>query len=147
MSRHNVFFFLYRGMWTDSLLLSSFQCRHATLLPKNGCWDSNHIPFPLCLLSNEQTNHVYGTGQFVSHRALRSGHASQFSTNESIVAEFGRALWLQATKRSICRKVCFKQLTSEKKALTRIGCRFFFFNVHMYNEFHVPDVLIVLLYV
>ena len=98
-------------MWTDSLLHSRFQCRHATLLPTNGCWDSNHIPFPLCLLSNEQTNHVYGTWQYVSHRALRSGHASQFSTNESIVAEFGWALWLQATKRSICRKVCFKRLT------------------------------------
>ena len=27
------------------------------LLPINGCLESNHIPFPLCLWSNEQTNH------------------------------------------------------------------------------------------
>ena len=98
-------------MWTYSLLHSRFQCRHATLVSTNGSWDSYHIPFPLCLWSNEQTNHVYGTWQYVSRRALGSGHASQFSKNESIVAEFGQALWLQATKRLICRKVCFKRLT------------------------------------
>ena len=111
MSLFSLCFFLCRGMWTHSLLHSRFQCRHATLLPTNGCWDSNHIPFPLCLWSNEQTSHVYGTWQYVSRRALGSGHASQFSTNESFAAEFGRALWLQATKRLICRKVCFKRLT------------------------------------
>ena len=42
---------------------------------------------------------------------LRNEHVSQFSTNQSIVAEFGRALCLQATKRLSCRKVCFKWLT------------------------------------
>ena len=41
-----------------SLLHSHFQCHHAMLLPTNGCLESNHIPFPLCLWSNEQTNHV-----------------------------------------------------------------------------------------
>ena len=25
---------------------SSFWCHHATFLPTNGCWKSNHIPFP-----------------------------------------------------------------------------------------------------
>ena len=117
-------------MWTDSLLHSRFQCRHATLLPTNGCRDSNHIPFPLCLWSNEQTNHVYRTWQYVSRRALGSGHASQFSTNEAIVAEFGRALWLQATKRLICRKVCFKRLTKfqvKKRLLPGLVVVVFFF--------------------
>ena len=40
---------------------------------------------------------------------LGSEHASQFSTNQSIVAEFRRALCFQATKRLICKKVCFKR--------------------------------------
>ena len=35
----------------------------------------------------------------MSRRALGSEHASQFWTNQSIVAEFGQALCLQATKR------------------------------------------------
>ena len=30
-----------------SLLRSRFKARHATLLPTNGCFLSNHIPFPL----------------------------------------------------------------------------------------------------
>ena len=41
--------------------------------------------------------------------ALGREHASQFSTNQSIVAEFRRALCFQATKRLICKKVCFKR--------------------------------------
>ena len=45
----------------------------------------------------------------MSRRALGSEHASQFSTNQSIVAEFRRALCFQATKRLICKKVCFKR--------------------------------------
>ena len=40
---------------------------------------------------------------------LGSEHASQFSTNQSIVAEFRLALCFQATKRLICKKVCFKR--------------------------------------
>ena len=39
--------------------------------------------------------------------ALGSEHASQFSTNQSIVAEFRRALCSQATKRLICKKSLF----------------------------------------
>ena len=39
--------------------------------------------------------------------ALGSEHASQFSTNQSIVAEFRRALCFQATKRLICKKSLF----------------------------------------
>ena len=39
-----------------------------------------------------------------------SEHSSQFSTNQSIIAEFGRALLLQVTKRLICRKVCFRRI-------------------------------------
>ena len=44
----------------------------------------------------------------MSHRVLESEHASQFLTNQSIVADFGRVLCLQAL---ICRKVHFKRLT------------------------------------
>ena len=40
--------------------------------------------------------------------ALGSEYASQFSTNQSIVAECRRVLCFQATKRLICKKVCFK---------------------------------------
>ena len=49
---------LVKFIGKGSLLHSHFLCCHATLLPTNGCWQSNHIPFPLCLRSNEQTNHV-----------------------------------------------------------------------------------------
>ena len=35
--------------------------------------------------------------------------STQFSSNQSIVAEFRRALCFQATKRLICKKVCFKR--------------------------------------
>ena len=44
----------------------------------------------------------------MSRKALGSEHASQFSTNQSIVTEFRRALCFQATKSLICKKVCFK---------------------------------------
>ena len=71
-------------------------------LHTNGCWKPNYIPFPLCLWSNEQTNHIQEIWQYVNRRALGSEHASQFSTNQSIVAEFRRALCFQATKRLIC---------------------------------------------
>ena len=58
------------------------------------------------------------------------------------------------TRRLICRKVCFKRLTKfqgeKKKRLIGPQDSYHFrlalFNVHMYDEFHVPDVLIVLLY-
>ena len=95
----------------------------------------------------------------MSRRALGSEHASQFSTNQSIVAEFRRALCYQATKRLICKKVCFKR-SRKFPVKKRFGrCRRLLpgsvgssFNVHMYwyprlicNEdyFNVPDVLIV----
>ena len=68
----------------------------------------------------------------MSRRALGSEHASQFSTNQSIVAEFGRALCLQATKRLAPQDSYQDQLV--------------LFIVHMHDEFHVPNVLIVLLY-
>ena len=57
-----------------------------------------------------------------------------------------------SNKKVIYRKVCFKRLTKfqvKKKGL--IGLQDFYqdrlvlFIVHMYDEFHVPDVLIVLL--
>ena len=90
----------------------------------------------------------------MSRRALGSEHASQFSTNQSIVAEFGRALCLQATKRLICRKFCLKRLTKfqVKKGLIAPQDSYqdqlvlFIIIVHVYDEFHVPYVLIVLLY-
>ena len=53
----------------------------------------------------------------------------------------------------ICRKVCFKRLTKfqvKKKGLIGLQDSYqdwlVLFNVDMYDEFHVPDVLIVLLY-
>ena len=55
----------------------------------------------------------------------------------------------------ICRKVCFERLTKfqvKKKTKLLIGLqdsyqdRLVLFNVHIYDELHVPDVLIVLLY-
>ena len=89
----------------------------------------------------------------MSRRALGNKHNSQFSTNQSIVAEFGWALCLQATKRLICRKVCFKRLTKfQEKKKSLIDLQDFYqdwlalFNLHRYDEFHVPDVLIVSLY-
>ena len=59
-----------------------------------------------------------------------------------------------SNEKVICRKVCFKRLTkipSEKRGFDRParllqGSVDFFFNVHTYDEFHEPDVLIVLLY-
>ena len=60
-----------------------------------------------------------------------------------------------SNEKVICRKVCFKRLTKfqVKKKKGLLGLRdsyqdqlVFFFNVHTYDEFHVPDVLIVLLY-
>ena len=85
-------------------------------------------------------------------RALGSEHASQFSTNQSIVAEFGRALCLQAKKRLICRKFCLKRSTKFQVKKGLIGPQdsyqdqLFLFIAHMHDEFHVPNVLIVLLY-
>ena len=91
----------------------------------------------------------------MSRRALGSEHASQFSTNQSIVAEFRRALCFQARKRLICKKVCFKWSTKfqVKKRFDRPGRLLpgsvgSSFNVHNYvlicnKEFNVPDVLIV----
>ena len=58
-----------------------------------------------------------------------------------------------SNEKVICRKVCFKRLTKfqvkrkEFDRPTRLlkGSVGFFFSVHMYDEFHVLDVLIVLL--
>ena len=58
-----------------------------------------------------------------------------------------------SSKKVICRRVCFKQLAKfqvKKKRFdrpTRLlpGLVGSFINVHMYDEFHVPDVLTVLL--
>ena len=92
----------------------------------------------------------------MSRRALGSEHASQFSTNQSIVAEFRRALCFQATKRLICKKVCFKRSRKfqVKKRFDRprrllpgsVGSSFNVRNVLICNEeFNVPDVLSVFL--
>ena len=59
-----------------------------------------------------------------------------------------------SNKKVICRKVCFKRLTKfqvKKKRFDRPTLqdsyqdRLVLFNMHMYDEFHVPDLLIVLL--
>ena len=56
-----------------------------------------------------------------------------------------------SNEKVVCRKVCFKRLT--KFQVKKKGCdiglqdsyqdRLVLFNVHMYDEFHVADVLIV----
>ena len=58
-----------------------------------------------------------------------------------------------SNEKVVCGKVCFKRLTKfhVKKSRFDRPSRLFqdqlvLFNVHMYDEFHVPDVLIVLLY-
>ena len=60
-----------------------------------------------------------------------------------------------SNEKVVCRKVCFKRLTKfqvKKKRFDRPTLqdsyqdRLVLFNMHMYDEFHVPDVLIVLLY-
>ena len=60
-----------------------------------------------------------------------------------------------SNEKVVCRNVCFKRLISKipsekKKGLIGLQDsyqdRLVLFNVHMYDEFHVPDVLIVLLY-
>ena len=58
-----------------------------------------------------------------------------------------------SNEKVVCRKLCFKRLTKfqVKKKKGLIGLqdsyqyRLVLFNMHMYDEFHVPDVLIVLL--
>ena len=63
-----------------------------------------------------------------------------------------------SNEKVVCRKVCFKRLTKfqvKKKGLIGLQDsyqdRLVLFNMHMYDEFHVPDVLIyvvvVLIYV
>ena len=88
----------------------------------------------------------------MSRRALGSEQASQFSTNQSIVPEFGRALCPQATKKLIAGKLfqSVNKLKLQVKIRRLIGLqdsyqdRLVLFSEIMYDEFHVPDVLIVL---
>ena len=54
-----------------------------------------------------------------------------------------------SNEKVVCRKVCFKRLTKfpvKKKGLIGLQDsyqdRLVLFNLHMYDEFHVPDVLI-----
>ena len=59
-----------------------------------------------------------------------------------------------SNEKVVCRKVCFKRLTKfqlkNKKGLIGLQDsyqdRLVLINVHMYDEFHVPDVLIMLLH-
>ena len=58
-----------------------------------------------------------------------------------------------SNEKVVCRKVCFKRLTKfpvKKEGLIGLQDsyqdRLVLFNVDMFDEFHVPDVLIVLLY-
>ena len=77
----------------------------------------------------------------MSRRALGSEHASQFSTNQSIVDEFGRALCLQATKRLTKFQVKKGLIAPQDSYQDQLV----FFIVHMHDEFHVPNVLKTLL--
>ena len=94
---------------------------------------SNHIPFPLCLWSNQQTNHVRETWLYVSRRALESEHASQFYTNQSIAA---RSVSASNKKVNFVKVLSGYQISKGKKkkkvwwaykTLTRIGCFFLTF--------------------
>ena len=114
-----------------------------------------HKRLLLCLWSNEQTKSCI--------RNLTNINEPPGAILKSIVAEFGRALCLQGTKRLICKNVCFKRLTKfqvkkkiiiinklQKKGLIGLQDsyqnRLVLFNVHRYDEFYVPDLLIVLLH-
>ena len=76
----------------------------------------------------------------MSRRALGSEHASQFSTGQSIVAEFRRALCFQAMKRLICKKVVLSGQESSKWKKDLVGLEesyqdrlvLHLINVHMY---------------
>ena len=81
------------SQWRHSLLHSRSLCCHAALLPTNGCWEPNHIPFPLCLWSNEQTNHVQKTWQHVSKRVLGSEHASQSALRFRAIFHLKLVMW------------------------------------------------------
>ena len=77
---------------------------------------SNHIPFPLCLWSNQQTNHVRETWLYVSRRArtlLNFRHINQSPL----------ALCLQATKRLILLKFVLSgyQISKWKKKKGLMG--------------------------
>ena len=103
---------------------------HIVCVTQHSSPQSNHIPFPLCLWSNEQTNHVWKTWLYVSRRALGSEHASQFEINQSIVVGSVSA----SNKNVNFVKVCFKRLSNfqvkkkkgliDLQTLTRIGCFF-----------------------
>ena len=55
-----------------------------------------------------------------------------------------------SNEKVVFRKFCFKRLKVKKKGLVGLQDsyqdRLVLFNVRMYDEFHVPDVLIVLMY-
>ena len=85
----------------------------------------------------------------MSRRALGSEHASQFEINQSIVVGSVSA----SNKNVNFVKVCFKRLSNFQVKKKRFDIptdsyedRLFLFNVHLYDEFHVPDVLIMFLY-
>ena len=86
----------------------------------------------------------------MSLRALGSEHASQFSTNESIVSEFGRALRSASNETVNLQKILFKaanKVPSEKGLIgpdDSFQDQLVLFIVHMHDEFYVPNVLIVL---
>ena len=85
----------------------------------------------------------------MSCRAL--GANTLFSFRQINQSSLNFAVLCVCKQRKGCLFVCFKRLTSEKKK-GLVGLqdsyqdRLVLFNVHMYDEFHVPDVLIVLMY-
>ena len=77
------------------------------LLPTNGCCQNRTTFLSLCVCCEG-----WRTNQSCKRNLTlcEMQGASQFLMHQYIVAEFGRALYLQATKRLICRKIC-KQWT------------------------------------
>ena len=124
--------------------------------------ESNHIPFrSLCVCCEGwRTNQSCKRNLTLceTQGARKWTRFSVFDVSINCCLRWG--LCLQATKRLICRKVCFKHAVNKfqvKKGL--IGLQdsyqhwlffwvflFVFLTLHMYNEFFVLDVLIVLLY-
>ena len=90
----------------------------------------------------------------MSRRALEANTLLSFRQINQSSLNFDGSV-SASNEKVVCRNVCFKRLISKipsekKKGLIGLQESYqdqlVLFNVHMYDEFHVPDVLIVLLY-
>ena len=79
-------------------------------LPRTYHFSQMSRPAKICMQNRYYEEQIHRVPLQSYMTSLGSEYSSQFSTNQSIIAEFGRALLLQVTKRFICRKVCFRRL-------------------------------------